>query len=71
MQFLYPLIAFVAYAFYRFRQGEMAPLEQFEIVLPSLADGDTDALAGLVRDDELGFLRVALLLPTGVAPLFF
>jgi hypothetical protein len=71
MQFLYPLIAFVGSTLYLFRQGEIAPLEQFEIVLPSLAGCDTDDLAGLLRDDALCFLRVALLLSAIVAPLFF
>jgi hypothetical protein len=40
-------------------------------VLASFADGDTEELAGLVRDDKLGWLGVALLLPAVVAPLFF
>ena len=69
---LYPLITFVCSTLSLCRDGALAPLAQFEIVLPSLADGDTDHRAGLWRDDELGLLRVAaLLLPAGVAPRFF
>jgi hypothetical protein len=71
VQFLYALIAFVAYALCRGVYDEVTALEEFEIVLPSLADSDTEDLAGLVRDDALGFLGVALLLPAVVAPLFF
>jgi hypothetical protein len=40
-------------------------------VLASFADSDTDDLAGLLRDNDLGFLGMALLLPAVVAPLFF
>ena len=32
-------------------------------MLSALADGDTDDLPGRLRDDELGLLSVALLLP--------
>jgi hypothetical protein len=57
--------------FFLCRDGALAPLAQCKIVLLSPADGDTDHLAGLVRDDELGFLGVALLLPAVGAPLVF
>jgi hypothetical protein len=40
-------------------------------VLPFLADRDTDDRTGLVLNDELGLLGMALLLPAGGAPLFF
>jgi hypothetical protein len=53
VQFLYALIAFVAYALYRGVYDEVTALEELEIVLTSLADSDTDDLAGLLRDDEL------------------
>ena len=71
VQFLSPLIAFVCETLYLCRYGDLAALAQLKIVLASLADGDTDNRAGLVRDDELGFLGVALFLPAVVAPLFF
>jgi hypothetical protein len=69
--FLSALIAFLGYTLYLFCYGELAPLEQFAIVLPSLAARDTDELARLVGDDELGWLSVAPLCSAGVAPLFF
>jgi hypothetical protein len=50
---------------------ELTPLEQFEIVLASLAYCDTDDLARLVCDDDLRCMGVPLLLPAGVLPLFF
>jgi hypothetical protein len=51
--------------------SELAPLEPCAIVLASFADGDTEDLACLLRDDDLRFLGVAFLLPTRVWPLFF
>jgi hypothetical protein len=71
VQFLDALIASVCTTLYLVLYGYFAPLEQFEIVLASLADGDTDDLAALVRDDELGLLSMALFLPAVVWPLFF
>jgi hypothetical protein len=69
-QFLASLIAFSGSALAFFRDGALAPLKQCEIVLPALADGDTDARTGLVRDDAWGFLGGALFLPAGGTPLF-
>jgi hypothetical protein len=60
VEFLYALIASVCKTLSLFLYGYFAPLEQCEIVL-----------AALVRDDELGFLGVALFLPAAVWPLFF
>jgi hypothetical protein len=71
VQFLDPLIAFICQTLSLCRDGDLAPLAQGKIVLPSLADGDTENLAGLLRDDALGVLGVALLLPAVGAPLFF
>jgi hypothetical protein len=71
VQFLDALIASVGKTLYLFRYGYFAPLEDFEIVRASLADGDTDDLAALVRDDEERLLRMALFLPAVVWPLFF
>ena len=71
MEFLYALIASVCQTRYVFLYGYFAPLEQFEVVLAALADGDTDYLAALMRDDELGFLGMALFLPAVISPLFF
>ena len=71
VEFLEPLIASIGQTLYLVLDGDFAPLEQFEIVLPALTDGDTDDLAALVRDDELGFLGMALFLPAVVFPLFF
>jgi hypothetical protein len=71
VQFLESLLAFIGSALDLCCDGDLAPLAQCAIVLPSLADGDPDDLPGLVRDDELGFLRVALLLPAVGAALFF
>jgi hypothetical protein len=71
MEFLQPLIAAVCQTLYLVLYGDLAPLEQLEIVLPSLADGDTDDLAGRVRYDKLGFLGMTLFLPAVVLPLFF
>jgi hypothetical protein len=53
MQFLYALIAFVGYTLYCCIYSYLAPLEEFELVLSSLADRDTDYLTGLVFYDEL------------------
>ena len=53
VQFLEPLIAFVAYTLYRSVYDEVAALEEFKIVLSSLANSDTEDLAGLERDDQL------------------
>jgi hypothetical protein len=71
VEFQETLIASVCQTLYLVLYGDFAPLEQCEIVLPSLADGDTDDLAGLVRHDQLGFLGMALFLPAVVLPLFF
>ena len=71
VEFLYALITSVCETLYLCLYGYLAPLEQFEIVLASLADGDTDDLAALVCDDELGLLGMALFLPAVVWPLFF
>jgi hypothetical protein len=71
MQFLESLRAFIGSTRDLCRDSYLAPLEQVEIVLASLADSDTDDRARLVRDNALGFLGVAPLFPAVVAPLFF
>jgi hypothetical protein len=70
VQFLESLIAFVCSTLDLWRSGDPTPLEQFAIVLSALANGDTDELAGLLRDDEWGFLGGAFFLPAVGAPLF-
>jgi hypothetical protein len=71
MPFLSPLIPSVGSTFYLGLYGGLAPLEKLAVVLSALADGNTEDRAGVLCDDELRFLRVALLLPTGVFALFF
>ena len=53
VQFLYPLIAFIASTLYRGVDAELAALEELAIGLPSLAYSDTYYFAGLLHDDEL------------------
>ena len=71
VEFLDALVASVCKTLYLVLDGDFAPLEQFKIVLASLADGDTDDLAAFVCDDELRLLRMALFLPAVVRSLFF
>ena len=71
MELLYPLGTFVGSPRALFRSGARAPLAPLAIGLASLADSDPEDRAGLVRDDDLGLLGVALLLPARGAPLCF
>jgi hypothetical protein len=71
VQFLEPLIAAIGSTRYGLLESNLAALEQFDIVLASLAGGHTDDLACPLGDDELRRLRVAFLLAPGGLPWFF
>jgi hypothetical protein len=68
---LYALVASIGSTLALGLDGDLAPLDQFEIVLTSLPDGKTDNFTGLLGDDSWRFLGVAFLLSALGLPLFF
>jgi len=68
---LQPLIASIAQALNCRRQADLAAREELEVVLAPLAYGRAEGLPTALVDHELGFLRMAPLLATVVAALFF